>query len=146
MDAPFVHRRRITFGDTDAAGIVYTPRAAHFGVEAIEAWLLERLGIVWSHMILHDRMGTPFVRLEVDFISPMAPPDELATEVRLERAGRSSLTFRLAGRIGDRLCWRGCFVCAFISVETQRSIPIPEAYRDAIGRELAIGTAPEGGG
>ena len=139
MSGIFVHTRRLTFGDTDAARIVYTPRAVHFAVEAVEAWLLERLAISWLHLVRDQHMGTPCVHAEVDFVSPMVPPDLLHTEVVLTRAGRSSLTFRLVGRIEDRLCWHGNFVFAFISEETGRAAPIPEQYRAAIARELAIG-------
>ena len=139
MTDRFVHTRRLTFGDTDAARIVYTPRAVHFAVEAVEAWLLERMGISWLHLVRDEQMGTPCVHAEVDFISPMVPPDFLHTEVLLTAAGRSSLTFRLAGRIEERLCWRGNFVFAFYSQATGRAAPIPEQYRTAITRELAIG-------
>jgi acyl-CoA thioesterase FadM len=136
--APFVHARRLTFGDTDAAGIIYTPRVAHFGVEAVEAWFLERLGVSWLHINRDLGMGTPVVRLEVDFVSMMEPPDMLHTEVRLTRIGRSSLGFALTGRIGERLCWQGKFTFAFVSTTRRRSVPIPEQHRDALARERAI--------
>lgn len=136
---PFVHTRRLTFGDTDAARIIYTPRVAHFAVEAIEAWFLERLDISWLHINRDLGIGTPVVRMEVDFVSMMRPPELLATEVVLSKTGRSSLAFRLTSRVGERLCWRGSIVSAFVSTENGRSIPIPETYRAAIARELAIG-------
>jgi len=141
VNARFVHTRRLSFGDTDAARIIYTPRVAHFAVEAIEAWFLERIDLSWLHTNQELGFGTPVVRMEVDFVSMMRPPDVLATEVALLRTGRSSLTFRLTGTIGARLCWRAQVVCVFASAEHGRSVPIPEACRAAIGRELALGAA-----
>ena len=141
MTDRFVHTRRLTFGDTDAARIVYTARVAYFVVEAVEAWFLERLDVSWLHINRDHGIGTPFVRLEVDFVSMMTPPDLLATEVALEKAGRSSLGFRLIGRIGARLCWNNRSVCAFVASATGRSVAIPEHLRGAIARELALGTA-----
>jgi 4-hydroxybenzoyl-CoA thioesterase len=111
---------------------------AHFAVEAIEAWFLERLDLSWLHTNRDLGIGTPVVRMEVDFVSMMRPPDLLATEVALIKAGRSSLTFRLTGRIGERLCWRAHIVCAFASADAGRSVAIPAAYRAAIARELAL--------
>lgn len=110
----------------------------HFAVEAVEAWLLERLAISWLHLVRDQHMGTPCVHADVDFISPMTPPDLLQTEVALVKAGRSSLSFRLAGRIDGRLCWRGNFVFAFVSEASGRAAPIPEQYRAAIAQELAL--------
>ncbi len=139
MSGRFVHVRRLTFGDTDAARIVYTPRAAHFAVEAVEAWMLERLGVSWLHVVRDQGMGTPCVHMDVDFRSPMTPPDLLETEVVLTGAGRSSLSFRVTGRCGARLCWEGRFVFVFFSQATGRAAPIPAQYRAAIGEELSNG-------
>lgn len=143
MTGRFVHARRLSFGDTDAARIVYTPRAAHFAVEAVEAWMLERLGISWLHLVRDQGMGTPCVHMDVDFRSPMTPPDVLETEVVLTEAGRSSLGFRITGRCGARLCWEGRFVFVFFSQETNRAAAIPDTFRAAIARELAAGTTGE---
>ncbi|MDA8249940.1 MAG: thioesterase family protein [Rhodospirillales bacterium] len=136
--ALFVHRRRLTFGDTDAARIVYTPRVAHFAVEAIEAWFLERIDVSWLHINRAFGFGTPVVRMEVDFVSMMRPPDLLDTVVALTKIGGSSLAFRLAGSIGARLCYRAHVVTVFASPEAGRKVPIPDAYRPALARELAL--------
>lgn len=136
-DSLFVHRRRLTFGDTDSARIVYTPRVAHFVIEAIEAWYWERLGISWLHINRDEGFGTPMVRLEMDFISMMSPPDLLDSEVAVAKMGRSSLTFRVTGRIGTRLCYRALCVSVFAS-DTGRSLPIPERYRTIIANDVAL--------
>lgn len=145
----FVHRRRLSFGDSDGAGIVYTPRIAHFGLEAIEAWFLERIGLDWLHLNKIEKMGTPFVRMEVDFLSPMTPPAWLDTEVLLEKAGRSSLSFRLSGRIGSRLCWRAAYVCVFVATDTPDgaygAIAIPERYKAAILAQAQHGAPSDSG-
>ena len=138
VDSLFVHRRRLTFGDTDSARIIYTPRVAHFVIEAIEAWYLERLDISWLHINRDEGFGTPIVRLEMDFISMMRPPDLLDTEVAVEKMGRSSLGFRVTGRIGTRLCYRAACVSVFASADTGRSLPIPEHYRTIIARDVAL--------
>ena len=78
------------------------------------------------------------VRLEIDFVSMLRPPDFLDTELTLRKVGRSSLTFRLTGRVGARICYRATCVNVFASADAGRSVPIPERYHPAIARELAI--------
>ena len=41
MAIPFTIRRRILWGDSDPAGIVYTPRVFHYALETIEEELSE---------------------------------------------------------------------------------------------------------
>ena len=137
----FVHVRRIGWGDTDAARIVYTARVGYFGMEAIEAWFVDRLGVDWFTLNTVHGYGTPFVHMEVDFRAPMAPPDELRTTVRLDRLGRSSLSFVLSSVKGATgvLCWEGRFTCAFIDTAAFRSIEVPEMFRAAVAREAALG-------
>ena len=40
--APFIHRRVITWSDTDPAGIAYTGRFSDFALQAIDAWCIDR--------------------------------------------------------------------------------------------------------
>jgi len=137
---PFLHTRRILFGDIDSAGIVFTPRISYFATEAIEAWYLNRLGIDWHLINNVDKIGTPFVRMELDFKSRMSPPDIIQTRVLLEKLGRSSLTFKITSRIQDtgRLCWEARATTVFVSNETYNSIPVPPPYRAAVQNEAAI--------
>ena len=52
MFFPFTTRRRILWGDSDPAGIVYTPRVFHYALETIEEWLIEMFG--HTSMTLRD--------------------------------------------------------------------------------------------
>jgi acyl-CoA thioesterase FadM len=74
-------------------------------------------------------VGTPFVRVAVEFRSPITPRDMLATQVRVARLGRSSLTFAVIGRVGERVVYEGELTSVFIARSTGRAIPIPEEYR-----------------
>ncbi len=129
----FVHRRRIVWGDTDAAGIVYTPRIAHFVVEAVEAWFRERLSVEWFGGPL-----TPFVSLGCRFVSPMTPADTIDVEVSLVRAGRSALDFAMTARAGSRLCWTAETTCVFVDGETFKSRPVPAELTAAVDAERML--------
>ena len=137
---PFIHRRQISWGDTDAARIVYTARIPHFAMEAIEAWFIDRVGPGFYDLATEYGLGTPFVHMELDFRSRMTPRDRIATTVLLERMGRSSLTFGLSSHAeaDARLCWSGRFVCAYTDTTTYKSVEVPERFRDALRAELDL--------
>ena len=146
MTAPpslFVHRRRVTFADTDAANIAYTGRFPNFALDAIDAWFVDRLHTDWYRLNNDHGLGTPFVHLDMDFASPLAPPDELATTVRLSKVGRSALTFAVTGRVGKRISFTGSFVCVFIDRSTGKSCDIPEPFRTRALHEAALAEQKE---
>lgn len=130
---PFVHNRVIAFGETDAAGIVYTPNFSEFCMAAAEIWFREYLSFDWYHISTNLGLGSPVVRMEVDLFSPLKGSDNLAIEVLVDRAGVSSLTLFFMGRKmtpeGElvELSFTGKFVYCITSVEAGGSIPIPEA-------------------
>jgi 4-hydroxybenzoyl-CoA thioesterase len=136
---PFVHWRRISWGDTDAARIVYTARVPHFALEAIEAWYLDRLGVGFYDIVTEHGFGTPFVHMDIDFRSPMTPHDRIGTRVLLTRLGATSMNFALDSRTEEgRLCWTGNFACVFVRFEPYGPIPAPEFLRRALELEVAL--------
>lgn len=137
-NGPFVHERRIRWGESDPARIAYTARFLDFAMDAIEAYLLDRWGASYYELNVDHGRGTPFVKVELEFRSPLTPRDTLATEVRVARIGGSSTTFVVAGRVGDRLAYEGRLTCAYVDVtgERMRPVPIPDAYRAAMQRDL----------
>lgn len=132
-ELPFVYRRDIFWGDTDTALIVYTGRFVDYALEAIESWFRAYLGTDWYQLNVDRKMGTPFVHVDIDFVSPLTPRDHLGVAVRVERLGTSSLGFRIEGYANEeRLSFRGHLVCAFVDITTMSKIPIPDEYRDKI--------------
>ena len=135
-EAPFSQARRITPEDTDASGIVYTPRIAHFVVEVIESWFASRLSI-------DLKVGGPqmvFASLSCTFLAPMRPTETLEIRVALSRIGRSSLGFEIVGHrdTDDRLCWMAETVCVFIDKESFKCRPIPGELQEALRAEQAL--------
>jgi 4-hydroxybenzoyl-CoA thioesterase len=137
--ALFVHRRIITWSDTDAAGIAYSGRFPVFALEAIDAWFFDRLGADWFELHRNQGGGTPFVHMSLDFRASLRPRDELSTTVALRKAGRSSLDFAVTGRLPpDTVSFEGRFVCAFVDAATGKSRAIPQAFQAAVAHEVAL--------
>jgi len=137
---PFIHARRIRWGESDPARIVYTARYLDFAMDAIEAFFTDRLGASFYEFNMDHGIGTPFVHVELDFRSPMTPRDTSMTEVRLGRLGGSSLSFAVAGRVAERLCYEGRLVCAFVDTTgpQMKPIPVPPAFRTLLEPDAAF--------
>lgn len=137
-DSPFIYRRTVKFGETDAAAMVYTPRFADFCMEAAEAWFREYLDFDWFYANTVLGMGSPVVHMDIDFKAPLHGGDGLAVEIEVERVGSKSLTLYFLGRKelagGDvTLSFTGRFVYCFTSRALGgEAIPIPDAQRAMI--------------
>ena len=131
----FRHRRIVRWGDADPHQFVYTGRIPDFGLEAIEAFMKACIGVNWYEIVLDQGIGTPFVHLACDFKSPVYPRGSVDIEVRIERLGRSSVTYDLKGyQQGDRLCFTGRYVCAFVHATKMKPIAIPAGMRANLQR------------
>ena len=114
----FAHEIRVTWGDCDPARIVYTGRLPWFALDAINAWWEARLGgDGWFQMELDRNVGTPFVRLEMDFQRPVTPRHRLICHVWPVRLGETSITFRVDGSQDGHLCFSTRTVSVFITAD-----------------------------
>ena len=136
--APFVHRRVINWGDTDAARIVYTGRFLDFALEAIEDWFRAVVGCGWYEMNMDLGIGTPFVKAGIDFKAPLTPRDGLRTTVLVERAGRASITFNVIGERDDGVrSFTGTLVCCVVAAGEMKPMEIPAPWRERIDHYTA---------
>lgn len=122
----FVHLERVRFAHVDAAGIVFYPRFFEMLNAAVEDWFAA-LGRDFRALHLDDRIGTPTVRLEVEFLAPAMLGDELAVALTPLKVGTSSCTYRFAFTSGEILRLKGEGVLVCIDLDAQRSRPWPEA-------------------
>lgn len=141
LGAPFVVRRRLRFGETDAAGIIYSGNFPMLALEAVEEWF-ERWGDAeWSDINASRGFGTPFVHMSMDLKAPLRPAEVLEMTVRLPKAGTSSMTFVVEGHRPDGvLSFTATLVCVTAVHAEDKAIPIPaplrariDAYRAACG-------------
>ena len=133
MSAPFVHPVNVTWGDCDPARIAYTARLPAFALEAINGWWEAHLdGDGWYQMELDRNVGTPFVKMEMEFFSPVTPRHTLMCETFPTRLGNKSITFTVRGRQNDTLCFEGSFTCVFTIADAFRSQTVPDDLRAII--------------
>jgi len=140
---PFIHWRTISFGDTDAAAIVYTPRFTDYCMQAMEVWFKEYIGVDWYRINVCEQRGTPVVHLEMDFYGPAIAGDQLGVRVLVNEVGRSTLIMDLEGRkkaaMGEtqqQKIFSAKYIFCFVDTEKNRSIAIPSETLARVDRYL----------
>ncbi len=129
----FVHCISVSWGDCDPAKIAYTGRLPTFALEAINAWWESVLeGDGWFQMELDRNVGTPFVRLEMDFKKPVTPRHKLMCHVWPVRLGNTSITFRVDGLQNEQLCFSTRTVSVCTVADTFEKQAIPQDIREAV--------------
>ncbi|MGW1208287.1 acyl-CoA thioesterase [Streptomyces sp. NPDC002499] len=138
-----VHRGRVEWMDTDAAGHHHNTAVVRF-VEAAEAMLMREHGV-------DGYFGAaPRVRYEVDFASPLWFGQEVTSTVVVERVGRSSLTFRFEvwgeefEQRPRRLAASGRYVTVHVPRGARESAPWPTEWVARLGGET-VGHGADGG-
>ena len=110
----YEHEIRVSWGDCDPAKIVYTGKLPAMALEAINGWWEQHLGDGWFQMEIDRNVGTPFVRLEMNFSSPVTPRHRLKCYVWPVRLGDTSIAFRVDGEQDGKLCFSFRSVSVFI--------------------------------
>jgi 4-hydroxybenzoyl-CoA thioesterase len=133
MDVFFI-TKRVSWGDCDPAGILYTPRVFDYCTEAIERWYAGPMGVDWPTMNRRDNMGSPTVHAECDYLVPMVPGLELEVRVLVTRLGRSSIDFAIEGAAatGGGIHFRARYTACITDFAQGKAVAIPEPLRRRI--------------
>jgi YbgC/YbaW family acyl-CoA thioester hydrolase len=92
--------RRVTMGDTDAAGIIYFASPLRWVEEMFSGWFVE-IGHPFSVLFAED-LGTPAVSIRADYSSPLALDEMIELMMRASHVGVSSFAVQvLVTRRGD---------------------------------------------
>jgi acyl-CoA thioesterase FadM len=135
----FEHEIRVAWGDCDPAKIVYTARLPWFALDAINAWWEHHAGQDWYGMELDQNVGTPFVKMSMEFLAPVTPRHRLICKVWPTRLGETSVGFRVEGRQDGRLCFTGDFVCVFVEADKFTKRVPPARIREIVEAQLLTG-------
>ncbi|MGO1003474.1 acyl-CoA thioesterase [Lysobacter sp. CA196] len=130
---PFRTRRVILFGDCDPGGVVYTPRVAHFVVEAGLDFLSHALGGPAARQLFALGILPPARALSIEFLHPMAWDDAIDIEVSVEKIGEHSFTLLVnASNAEGKPSFRATITQVAVSPETKRPVPLPPELRAAL--------------
>lgn len=132
----FQFRRKVRFGDVDAAAIVFYPRYFDMLNDAVDDWFAS-MGMDFFAMHRTHGIGVPTVHLECDFLAPSELGDELTIELTPVEIGRSSCTLDYVVRDGDevRLKAKGVLVC--MDLTSKRPMAWPSSLLPHMNRARA---------
>ena len=133
MIFPFTTRRRILWGDSDPAGIVYTPRVFHYALETIEEWLIE----IFDHtsMTLRDnlKLDTPTVKMSCGFMYPMRTGEYIDISLEIKKLGEASLNYVINGYDSKKNhCFHIDQVVCFVDAQSFKPVRISPEFREKI--------------
>ena len=133
-DGPrFTTRRKVRFGDVDAAGMAFYPRYFEMLNEAVEDWF-ESMGWDFARMHLEQRAGVPMRRVEADFTAASRLGDLLDVELTPLRLGRTSLEVDAAFSCAGQPRWTAKAVLVFIDLDRGTAKPWPDDLRTKLAR------------
>ncbi len=127
----------IRFSYCDPAGIVYFPQFFNLINSLMEDWFMEGLATSYPALIMNERVGTPTVDIQCEFLKPCRYGEILTMELSVAKLGRTSFQLVHEGKVADELRWRARHVLCFLSIETYRAVPIPEALRARMEKFVA---------
>ncbi|MGB3394485.1 MAG: thioesterase family protein [Stenotrophomonas sp.] len=119
----------VRWRDMDAMGHVNNAKYVSYLEEARVRWMLGVEGVS-----LNDRIAPVVAATNVNYRLPIVWPNDIVVELFVERLGNSSVT--IGHRIVDqqdesRLYCDGNVVVVWIDSQTGKSMPLPEAIRQA---------------
>jgi len=123
---PFMHQIKVRWGDCDPAAIAYTPNIPAWALEAIEAWWEHHTAQTWFTLNIDRNIGTPFVRMSLEFRAPITPRHMLDCAVRLIRLGRTSVSHEVRAFQDGVLCFEGDFTAVFVQADAMTPITPPD--------------------
>jgi 4-hydroxybenzoyl-CoA thioesterase len=132
MGMPFERDKLIRFHHCDPAGIVFYPQYFVLFNELVEDWFNHGLEQNYAEMVYAQRLGTPMVRLETEFLSPSQIGETLRLSLGVRKVGRSSLNLAVEGSSGGSVRVRAALTVVLANVDSRRSVPIPDPLRERI--------------
>ena len=125
--------RTVLFGDCDPAGFIYTPRIAHYVVEALLEFQSHILGAPAARAILALGVLPPARELNIEFLAPLTFDDTIDISASVAELGDTSFTCELEAKRQDgQIAFRARLTQVCVSPETKRPAPLPDQLRHAL--------------
>ena len=121
----------VRFGDLDAAGIAYYPNLVNFLHEALEDFFAGHVGSTYPE-VFGAGLGSPTVKVEMEFLSPVRYGDRVEIGVVTEHVGHSSVRMRYQGSVGGRPVFLARNTMVIVDMATFRPTEIPTWLREKL--------------
>ena len=132
--ATFKVRRKIRFGQTDAAGITYYPRLVEMINDIVEDFFADAVKFSYKEMIVETDYGVPTVNLNVTFKAPAELEDYIDWYLVVTKIGRSSFTVEVDAKVGEKEIINAIVTLAYIKGKgaVMKSHPLPDHVKEVM--------------
>lgn len=100
-DSPFVHPRRVAFGDCDPARIFYAPRAIEYAVEAAEAWSGAVGKASWQELLARRGLSPLVEVVDCEYQRSLFASQVVRIRVEAEASSGSAVALRATGQASE---------------------------------------------
>jgi 4-hydroxybenzoyl-CoA thioesterase len=138
VQRPFTVTRKIRFGQTDPAGIVYYPNYFDMFNEIVEDWFADDLGYSFDRMHQVEGFGVPIVTITCDFVRPCRMGEDFVLSLFVQHMGSTSLHLRVSGSVAGEERIKASMVLVFTDLTTYQSVPPPDALRGLIASRIVV--------
>lgn len=129
MTDRFVVKRRVLFGDCDPGGILYTPRAAHYIVEAGLDFFRARLGDGAERKLFEQGIAPPARAFSIEFMKPMTWDDVIEIEVQVKEIRTHAIVLRFFGTVSGFDVLSAEITQVIVSTNTMQPTPVTDELR-----------------
>lgn len=122
----FERKVPIRFSHCDPAGIVFFPQYFVMFNNLIEEWFNEELEIPYADYLGWRRLGLPTVKMTSEFLRPSKFGETVSFALSVAKLGSRSITLHISCFADGEERLRAEQVLVTTSLETNKSVPIPE--------------------
>jgi acyl-CoA thioester hydrolase len=136
MEAPFVHKLRVRYGECDPQGIVFNANyLLYFDVAFTELW---RAAVgPWQEMVQRG-VDAVVADASLSFRAPARFDDQLELTARIVRLGRSAITTEIDVARDGQLLVTGHLRHVCVSTETWSKTDVPNWVRSGLQRFATV--------
>jgi 4-hydroxybenzoyl-CoA thioesterase len=135
----FTVQRKIRFGQTDPAGIVYYPNYFDMFNEIVEDWFSDELGMSFRELHEDACLGVPIAHVDCQFKKPCRMGDRFILQLTVAKLGATSLHLQVSGSVESTPCITASMVLVFVDLNSYLPVNPPEALRARIERCIPSG-------
>lgn len=128
----FEEVQTVRFQHCDPAGIVFYPRYYELLNLTVERFFERKIGYSFNQLHRQLHVTVPTVRIETDFFEASYLEDRLQFQLRLDRIGRSSLSFNISCRCGEEERLKAIITLVCIDFDKKKAVPWPDVIRTRI--------------
>ncbi|WP_371169273.1 acyl-CoA thioesterase [Aliiroseovarius sp. 2305UL8-7] len=128
----FEEQQTVRFQHCDPAGIVFYPRYYEMLNLTVERFFEAQLGHSFNRLQSELQVTVPTVRMETDFFEASYLEDRLQFQMKLNRIGRSSLSFGISCWCNGEERLRTIITLVCISLSKKKATPWPDVIRSQI--------------